>query len=60
VRLWQESPDLPWRAFARDAETDEERRFATVEQLFLFLHRQTEGGGARMSGEAQGPGREDE
>lgn len=43
VRLWQENPDVPWRALTRDAETHEERRFATVEGLFLFLHRQTEG-----------------
>jgi len=45
VRLWQEGPDVPWRALTRDAETHEERRFATIEQLFLFLHRQTEGAG---------------
>lgn len=43
VRLWQEGPDVPWRALTRDAETAEERRFATIEGLFLFLHRQTEG-----------------
>ncbi|HEX6509652.1 MAG TPA: hypothetical protein VF221_18640 [Chloroflexota bacterium] len=43
VRLWQESPDIPWRVLARDVETGEECRFATIEQLFLFLHRQTEG-----------------
>ena len=46
VRLWQEGPDAPWRALTKDAETHEERRFATVEQLFLFLHRQTEGAGS--------------
>jgi len=43
VRLWQDSPHAPWRALARDVETGEERRFATVEHLFLFLHRRTEG-----------------
>ena len=43
VRLWQDSADAPWRALARDAETGEEYRFATIEQLFLFLHRQTQG-----------------
>jgi hypothetical protein len=45
VRLWQEGPHVPWRALTRDAETQEERRIATVEQLFLFLYRQTEGAG---------------
>jgi hypothetical protein len=43
VRLWQDSPGMPWRALARDAETGEECRFSTVEHLFLFLHRRTEG-----------------
>jgi hypothetical protein len=43
VRLWQDRPDSPWRAFVRDCADDEERRFATVEELFLFLHRQTDG-----------------
>lgn len=46
VRLWQDSPNTPWRALARAAETGEECRFATIEHLFLFLHRQTEGSGS--------------
>jgi hypothetical protein len=41
VRLWQ---DRPWRALIRDCANDQEQRFATVEELFLFLHRQTDGG----------------
>lgn len=44
VRLWQERPDTPWRALVRDAANDEEHRFATIEDLFLFLRRQTDGG----------------
>lgn len=43
VRLWQDGPDAPWRALARDAETGDEQRFATLEQLFLFLHHRTHG-----------------
>ena len=43
VRLWQDSAEGPWRAMAREAESGEEHRFATIEQLFLFLHRQTQG-----------------
>jgi hypothetical protein len=43
VRLWQDTTDTPWRALARNAEDGEECRFATVEHLFLFLHRRTEG-----------------
>jgi hypothetical protein len=42
VRLWQDGAEAPWRALTRDAETGEERRFATIEQLFVFLHRQTQ------------------
>jgi hypothetical protein len=45
VRLWQDSADGPWRALARDAASGEEHRFATIEQLFLFIHRQTQGRG---------------
>jgi hypothetical protein len=44
VRLWQDRPDRPWRALVRNCANDEELRFATVEELFLFLHRQTDGG----------------
>lgn len=41
VRLWQEHPHAPWRALAKDARTGQEFRFATLEQLFLFLHERT-------------------
>ena len=50
VRLWQDRPDRPWRAFVRDSANDEERRFGTIEELFLFLHRQTDGGGPHGTG----------
>jgi hypothetical protein len=43
VRFWQDSAAQPWRALARDAESGEEHRFLTIEQLFVFLHRQTQG-----------------
>ena len=43
VRLWREAPDDPWRAMAKDAHTGEEHHFASVEQLFVFLHDQTAG-----------------
>ncbi len=43
VRLWQESPRGPWRALTKDARTGDEVRFATLEQLFLFLHGRTTG-----------------
>ena len=45
VRLWRDRPDRPWRALVRDSANDEEHHFATVEELFLFLYRQTDGGG---------------
>lgn len=50
VRLWQDGPNRPWRALTRDCATDEERRFATIEELFLFLYLQTDGGGPIQSG----------
>jgi hypothetical protein len=37
VRLWQDSPGAPWRASAKNVLTGEERRFATMESLFVFL-----------------------
>ena len=51
VRLWQDRPDNPWRALTRDVGTDEELRFATLEELFLFLYRQTDGGGPHRTEE---------
>jgi hypothetical protein len=49
VRLWQDGPNRPWRALTRDCANDEERRFATIEELFLFLHRQTDGAGPQST-----------
>jgi hypothetical protein len=51
VRLWQDRPERPWRAYIRDCANDEERRFATVEELFLFLHLQTDGAGPHRAEE---------
>ena len=41
VRLWREQSPPQWRASLRSIQTGEERRFAHVEQLFVFLHAQT-------------------
>jgi subtilisin-like proprotein convertase family protein len=51
VRLWQESPRGSWRALAKDARTGDEVRFATLEQLFLFLHGRTTGESVREGSE---------
>ena len=51
VRLWQDRPDRPWRALVRDSANDEERRFATIEELFLFLYLQTDGAGPQRTEE---------
>lgn len=45
VRLWRDGAAGPWWALARDAESAQEHRFATIEQLCLFLYRQTLGEG---------------
>jgi hypothetical protein len=41
IRLWQDSPYLPWRASAQSVQSREIVRFADVEQLFAFLRAQT-------------------
>ncbi len=41
VRLWCEQSPPQWRASLRSIQTGEERRFAHVEQLFIFLYAQT-------------------
>lgn len=38
LRLWQEIPSRPWRASLQKAGTQEQRAFATLEQLAAFLH----------------------
>lgn len=41
IRLWQDSPYMPWRASAQRVQSSETIRFADVEQLFAFLRTQT-------------------
>lgn len=41
VRLWCEPSPPQWRASLRSIQSGEERRFAHVEQLFIFLYAQT-------------------
>ncbi|MEZ4621058.1 MAG: hypothetical protein R2867_36920 [Caldilineaceae bacterium] len=41
VRLWRETEQDQWRASLRSIQTNEERHFAHLEQLFLFLYMQT-------------------
>lgn len=41
VRMWQEKPNAPWRAFAQCASTGEKFYFATLADLFTFLEAQT-------------------
>lgn len=38
IRIWRSSPDAPWRAFAQNAANGEQRYFASLENLFLFLN----------------------
>ncbi|MCB0187617.1 MAG: hypothetical protein KDE31_25285 [Caldilineaceae bacterium] len=37
VRLWQETPDGPWRASAQSVQTGEITRFGSQQTLFAFL-----------------------
>lgn len=41
VRLWQETPDGPWRASAQSVRTGEIIRFGSQQALFAFLHNET-------------------
>lgn len=41
VRLWQESPQAPWRASAQCASTGAKFYFATLDALYAFLDAQT-------------------
>jgi hypothetical protein len=37
LRLWQEAPDLPWRAMLRCIPTKEVRLFRNIEELTAYL-----------------------
>jgi hypothetical protein len=37
LRLWREAPAAPWRCQVCCVGTDQERRFATLAELFEFL-----------------------
>ena len=41
VRLWQDNSNGDWRASAQSVQGGETTRFADLEQLFVFLRRQT-------------------
>jgi hypothetical protein len=40
LRLWQETPDLPWRAMLRSVATREEHLFPDLDRLLAFLQDQ--------------------
>ena len=37
VRLWQDTPDGPWRASAQSVHSGEVVRFGSLEDLFAFI-----------------------
>ena len=37
VRLWQDTPDGPWRASAQSVHSGEVKRFGTLQDLFAFF-----------------------
>lgn len=41
VRLWRDDPKTPWRASAQHAGSEEVVRLASLEQLFVYLYKQT-------------------
>jgi hypothetical protein len=42
LRLWQEAPDLPWRAMLRSVTTQQEQVFPDLEGLLAFLQDQAQ------------------
>jgi hypothetical protein len=40
VRLWQDSPDGPWRASAQSVQTGEIVRFGSQQALYEFLEKE--------------------
>jgi hypothetical protein len=41
VRLWRDDDKSPWRASAQRAGSEEVVRLACLEQLFIYLNKQT-------------------
>ncbi|MEM7124739.1 MAG: hypothetical protein AAF702_00345 [Chloroflexota bacterium] len=41
IRLWQDTPDGPWSASAQSVQSGEVVRFASLQELFVFLEAQT-------------------
>ncbi|MBU1746664.1 MAG: hypothetical protein KKA73_03165 [Chloroflexi bacterium] len=41
LRLWQETPDQPWRVSLHEAATDQRHGFADLDRLLAFLQDQT-------------------
>jgi len=41
VRLWQETPETPWRASAQSVQSGETVRFGSLQALYIFLEAQT-------------------
>jgi hypothetical protein len=41
VRMWQDSPQAPWRASTHCVQTGEKQVFADLDALFTFLQGQT-------------------
>ena len=51
LRLWQETPQSPWRASLQFVATGERRNFADVESLLAFLRSQIESTPGRKEAE---------
>ncbi len=45
LRLWKETPELPWRFQVRCVSTGDEYRFAELEQVLAFLRNAAAGEG---------------
>ena len=43
LRIWQETPNAPWRASLQNASNDERIGFLDLKSLFVYLEQQAKG-----------------
>lgn len=56
LRLWRESPGVPWRVHLHCVQTGAERRFAGLAALFAFLDAEASENRDVPAGSAPSPG----
>ena len=55
LRIWQETPQMPWRASLQCTISGQKRGFRDLESLFAFLETEVEQASQATAGENQQP-----